>query len=137
MISAHSKNLQPLMPVIGGGLGHRFSPRLVLGTSFLLAGAISAVLFNGPEDFPTQATFSFLLGATFSEAIFVNLAGRASGVFVTSLCGSATAAGFITGWIVGVAGWTAARNIQLVLLCFVGAIVLLALRPDQMTTRAL
>jgi MFS family permease len=130
-----------LMSVLGGWLGDRFSPRLVLGTSFLVASAIAAFLFNGPSDFTTQAAFSFLLGATFSGTIFVNLAGyhvksvstdlagRASGVFVTSLYGSATAAGYLIGWIAGLAGWAVAGNIQLVLLCFVGAIVSLALRP--------
>jgi MFS transporter, DHA1 family, inner membrane transport protein len=127
-----------------GWLGDRFSPRAVLGMSFLFASVIAALLFNGPTDFAAQATFSLLLGATFSGTIFVNLAayhvksvsvdlaGRASGVFVTSLYGSATVAGYLIGWIVSLTGWTVAGNIQLVLLCLCGAIISLTLRPERM-----
>ncbi len=133
-----------LVSVVSGWLGDRFSPRLVLGASFLLASAIAAILFNGPADFAMQAFFSFLLGAAFSGTIFVNLAayhvksvsadlsGRASGLFVTCVYGSATIAGYLIGWIVGLSGWTAAGNIQLVFLCLAGAVISLALKPDQM-----
>src|ERR1700731_2323075 len=133
-----------LVSLFTGWLGDRFSPRLVLGLSFLLASAVAALLFNGPADFATQAALSFVLGATFSGTSFVNLAaygdksvaaflaGRASGVFVTSVYGSATIAGYVIGWIVGLAGWTVAGNVQLVLLCFAGAVISLALRPERM-----
>jgi MFS family permease len=133
-----------LVSLFTGWLGDRFSPRLVLGLSFLLASAIAALLFNGPADFLTQAALSFVLGATFSGTIFVNLAGyhvksvaanlagRASGLFVTCVYGSATIAGYVIGWIVGLAGWTVAGNIQLVLLCLAGAVIALMLRGDQM-----
>ena len=40
------------------------------------------------------------------------------------------------GWIVGLAGWTVAGNIQLVALCLIGAVVALLLRPDQMSRQA-
>jgi hypothetical protein len=69
------------------------------------------------------------------KSVTADLAGRASGLFVTSLYGSATVAGYVIGWIVGLAGWTVAGNVQLVLLCALGAIVSLALRPDQMARR--
>jgi MFS transporter, DHA1 family, inner membrane transport protein len=134
-----------LVSLISGWLGDRFSPRLVLALSFLLASAIAALLFNGPADFTTQAALSFVLGATFSGTIFVNLAashvksvvaslaGRASGLFVTCVYGSATVAGYLIGWIVGLRGWQVAGNIQLALLCLVGAGVALLLRPEQMS----
>ncbi|MGB9171958.1 MAG: MFS transporter [Bradyrhizobium sp.] len=133
-----------LVSLFTGWLGDRFSPRLVLALSFLLASAVSALLFNGPADFATQAALSLVLGATFSGTIFVNLAGyhvksvaaslagRASGLFVTCVYGSATIAGYVIGWIVGRAGWTVAGNIQLVALCLAGAVISLLLRPDQM-----
>ena len=132
-----------LVSVISGWLGDRFSPRLVLGMSFLLASAVAAVLFNGPTDFATQAGFSLVLGAVFSGTIFVNLAashvksvaagvsGRASGLFVTSVYGSATIAGYLIGFMVGVSSWTVAGNIQLVLLCLAGAAISLALKPTS------
>ena len=133
-----------LVSLISGWLGDRFSPRLVLGASFLLASAISALLFNGPADFATQAMLSFVLGATFSGTIFVNLAachvksvaaglaGRASGLFVTCVYGSATVAGYVIGWIVGLSGWTVAGDIQLAGLCLAGAVVALLLQPAKM-----
>ena len=133
-----------LVSLFTGWLGDRFSPRLVLGLSFLLASAVAALLFNGPADFATQAALSFVLGATFSGTIFVNLAayhvksvtanlaGRASGLFVTCVYGSATITGYVIGWIVGLAGWTVAGNIQLVLLCLAGAAIALLLRGDLM-----
>jgi DHA1 family inner membrane transport protein len=136
-----------LVSVLSGWLGDRFSPRVILGTSFLIASAVAALLFNGPTNFAAQAAFSLALGVVFSGTIFVNLAayhvksvsadlaGRASGLFVTSLYGSATVAGYVIGWIVGVSGWTVAGNVQLVLLCFGGAIVSLALRPELMARR--
>jgi MFS family permease len=136
-----------LVSIVSGWLGDRFSPRVILGTSFLIASAVAALLFNGPTNFAAQAAFSLALGVVFSGTIFVNLAayhvksvsadlaGRASGLFVTSLYASATVAGYLIGWIVGVSGWTVAGNVQLVLLCFGGAIVSLALRPERMAAR--
>src|SRR5579863_7004548 len=67
-----------LVSLASGWLGDRFSPRAVLGTSFLTASVLTALLFNGPADFAAQAAFSLVLGATFSGTIFVNLEiGRA------------------------------------------------------------
>jgi MFS family permease len=136
-----------LVSLFTGWLGDRFSPRLVLPLSFLVASAIAAALFNGPTDFATQAALSFVLGATFSGTIFVNLAachvkavaanlaGRASGLFVTCVYGSATVAGYVIGWIAGLSGWTMAGNLQLVALCLAGAVIALFLRPQDMSRR--
>jgi MFS family permease len=137
-----------LVSAFAGWLGDHLSPRLILSISFLLASCITAFLFNGPADFSSQAAFSLALGATFSGTIFVNLAGyharsvtaglagRASGLFVTGVYGSATVAGIIIGWIAGLAGWTWAGNIQLAGLCLLGAVLSLALRPDRMSQPA-
>jgi MFS transporter, DHA1 family, inner membrane transport protein len=136
-----------LVSLFTGWLGDRFSPRLVLPLSFLVASAVAALLFNGPADFATQAALSFVLGATFSGTIFVNLAachvkavaanlaGRASGLFVTCVYGSATVAGYVIGWIAGLFGWMIAGNLQLVALCLAGAVIALLLRPGDMARR--
>jgi MFS transporter, DHA1 family, inner membrane transport protein len=65
-----------------------------------------------------------------------DLAGRASGLFVTALYASATLAGYSIGWLVRLFGWTTAGDVQLALLCFIGAILSLMVRPDLMTRRA-
>jgi hypothetical protein len=120
----------------------------VLSLSFLLASGITALLLNGPADFNSQAAFSLALGVVFSGTIFVNLAGyhakavtadlagRASGLFVTSVYGSATVAGIVIGWIANQAGWTVAGNVQLVALCFCGALISLVLRADSLARPA-
>ena len=134
-----------LVSALSGWIGDRFSARVVLGLSFLAAAAISAGMFNGATAVSAQAAFSFCLGIAFSGTIFVNLAayhvkavrgefaGRASGVFVTSVYGSATVAGYLIGWLVKLFGWSTAGNVQLVGLCLLGAIVSLLVRPELMT----
>ena len=136
-----------LVSLGSGWLGDRFSPRVVLSIAFLFAAAICVVLFNGPPSFAVQATFSFLLGTAFSGTIFVNLAGyhvksvtsaltgRASGMFVTSLYGSATVAGYMIGWLARQFGWPTATNTQLVMLCVIAAALSFALRPGLMAKR--
>jgi MFS transporter, DHA1 family, inner membrane transport protein len=137
-----------LASVVMGWLGDRFSSRLVLFLSFLSASILSYLLFNGPTDFWSQLLFSLGLGATFSGTIYVNLAGglvksvtadlggKAMGLFVTSLYTSASAAGYLIGWIVGLSGWTTAGNIQLALFCLVGAAASLAIRSDRMAAQS-
>src|SRR5262245_46525650 len=131
---------------IGGGwLGDRFSPRLVLGTAFLFAAVIGFLMFNGSGAVLPQVILSFGWGIVVSGVIYFNLAGyhvkslrgtltsRVSGVFVTSLYGSASVAGYVMGWIATQGGWAAAGTIQLTLLSLIAATLALALRPDQMS----
>ena len=131
---------------IGGGwLGDRFSPRLVLGLAFLFAAALGFLMFNGSGAVLPQVMLSFGWGIVVSSIIYVNLGGyhvkslrrslasRASGIFVTSLYGSASVAGYVMGWIATEGGWAAAGTIQLSLLSLVAASLALALRPDQMS----
>lgn len=136
-----------LLSAVAGWLGDRFSARIVLSLSFLCAALLALALFNGPSSVSAQAAFSFCLGIAFSGTIFVNLAayqvksvtgelaGRASGVFVTSLYASATVAGYAIGWLVRSFGWTTAGDVQLAALCLLGAILSLMVRPELMTHR--
>ena len=134
-----------LVQIPGGWLGDRFSPRLVLGTAFLFAAVIGFLMFNGSGAVLPQVILSFGWGIVVSGVIYVNLAGyhvkslrgtltnRGSGVFVTSLYGSASVAGYVMGWIATQGGWAAAGTIQLTLLSLIAATLALALRPDQMS----
>jgi MFS transporter, DHA1 family, inner membrane transport protein len=131
-----------------GWLGDRFPAPHVMSASFVFSAIVCALLFNGPRSFLFQAAFSFALGVAFSGTIFVNLAGyhvksvtgdlagRASGLFITCLYGSATVAGYAMGFLARQAGWTVAGNVQLVLLCVAGAAVSLLLRPKRMAQPA-
>ena len=137
--------LGALGSIAGGWLGDRFSPRLVLGTAFLFAAVIGFLMFNGSGAVLPQVILSFGWGIVVSGVIYVNLAGyhvkslrgtltsRGSGVFVTSLYGSASVAGYAMGWIATQGGWAAAGTIQLTLLSLIAATLALALRPDQIS----
>jgi DHA1 family inner membrane transport protein len=137
--------LGALGSIAGGWLGDRFSPRLVLSSTFFCTAALGYLLFHGSGDFVPQAILSFLWGLIVSGVIYVNLAGyhakalrsnlasRASGIFVTSLYGSAAFAGYLVGWIATRSGWTTAGEIQISLLSVVAGGLALALQPDHMS----
>jgi len=137
--------LGALASIAGGWLGDRFSPRLVLSTTYFCAAALGYLLFHGSGGFVPQAILSFAWGLIVSGVIYVNLAGyhakalrsslagRASGIFVTSLYGSASVAGYVVGWIATHAGWATAGEIQISLLSVVAGGLALALQPDHMS----
>jgi DHA1 family inner membrane transport protein len=137
--------LGTLGSIAGGWLGDRFSPRVVLSSTFFCAAALGYLLFHGSGAFMSQAILSFIWGLIVSGVIYVNLAGyhakalhsslasRASGIFVTSLYGSAAVAGYLVGWIATRSGWTTAGEIQISLLSVVAGGLALALQPDHMS----
>ena len=131
-----------LASIGGGWLGDRFSPRLVMSTTFLAAAVLGYLLFSGFPTVTAQATLSFAWGLVVSGILYVNLAGyhvkavrrdlagSASGVFVTSLYGSAAISGYSIGWLANRAGWVMAGLIQISLLSIIGAVLAAFLRPD-------
>ena len=137
--------LGALGSVAGGWLGDHFSPRYVLGLAFLGAAALGYLLFH-TSAFAVQLALSFAWGFIVSGTIYVNLAGyhvkavrsslagRASGIFVTSLYGSAALGGYLMGWIVGHGSWARAGEVQLTALSLIGGMLSLALRSDQMSS---
>ena len=132
-----------LTSIGGGWIGDRGSPWVVLSTSFVVAAVLGYLLFNGSGAYYWQAMLSFAWGVVVSGMIYVNLAGyhvkavrrnlagRASGMFVTSLYLSAAGAGYLMGWIADRAGWADAGTIQISLSSLCAAGLALALRPEQ------
>ena len=132
--------LGALASIGGGWVGDRFSPRLVMSATFLVAAVLGYLLFHGSPSLATQAALSFAWGLVVSGAIYVNLAGyhvkavtsdlanSASGVFVTSLYGSAAFAGYSIGWLASHAGWVTAGLIQISLLSMIAAVLAAFLR---------
>jgi len=137
--------LGALMSIAGGWIGDRGSPRLVLSVTFLISAMLGYLLFNGSASYFSQAALSFAWGVVVSGIVYVNLAGyhvkavrrhlagRASGVFVTSLYVSAAFAGYVMGWIANRAGWGTAGAIQISLCSLAAAALALALRPETVT----
>jgi DHA1 family inner membrane transport protein len=137
--------LGALMSIVGGWIGDRGSPRVVLSATFATAAMLGYLLFNGSGSYYAQAVLSFAWGVIVSGIVYVNLAGyhvkavrrdlagRASGVFVTSLYLSAAVAGYLMGWLANRAGWGVAGTIQISLCSLAAAALALALRPEQMS----
>jgi DHA1 family inner membrane transport protein len=134
-----------LTSIGGGWIGDRGSPRVVLSATFVVAAVLGYLLFNGSGAYYWQAMLSFAWGVVVSGMIYVNLAGyhvkavrrnlagRASGVFVTGLYLSAAVAGYLMGWIANRAGWADAGTIQISLSSLCAAGLALALRPEEMS----
>lgn len=135
--------LGALMSIAGGWIGDRGSSRLVLSATFVIAAVLGYLLFNGSASYYWQAALSFAWGVVVSGVVYVNLAGyhvkavrrhlagRASGVFVTSLYVSAAFAGYLMGWLANRAGWGSAGTIQISLCSLAAAVLALALRPER------
>jgi DHA1 family inner membrane transport protein len=135
--------LGTLGSIVGGWLGDRCSPRPLLCIAFLCSAGLGYLLFHASAAFGVQLILSFAWGWTASGTVYVNLAGyhvkavrgslanRAAGIFVTSLYGSAAAAGYLMGLIAGQAGWVRAGEVQLFALSLVGGALALGLRPDR------
>jgi predicted MFS family arabinose efflux permease len=127
--------LGALASIAGGLLGDRFPPRFVMSTTFLAAAGLGYLLFSGIRTFAAEAALSFAWGLIVSGILYVNLAGyhvkavsdnlagSASGVFVTSLYGSAAASGYSMGWLANHAGWVTAGLIQISLVSLLGAVL--------------
>jgi predicted MFS family arabinose efflux permease len=135
--------LGALASIGGGWIGDHGSSRVVLSATFVVAAVLGYLLFNGSGAYYWQAMLSFAWGVVVSGMIYVNLAGyhvkavrrhlagRASGVFVSSLYLSAAAAGYSMGWIANRAGWADAGTIQISLSSLFAAGLALALRNSD------
>jgi DHA1 family inner membrane transport protein len=66
------------------------------------------------------------------KAMRSNLAGRGSGMFVTSFYGAAAFSGYLIAALANHWGWMMSGEIQVTLLCGIGALLVFALRPRQM-----
>jgi len=127
-----------------GWIGDRYSPKLVLSGSLLSIAVLGYLFFQQSPTMLTREILTCLYGVTGSAVLYVNLAGyhvkalrsslssRGSGMFVTSLYGGAAFGGYLLGGIASRGGWLLASEIQMSLLCLVGAALALALRPSEM-----
>ena len=125
--------------------GDRCSPRLVLSGSLLSIAVLGYVFFRESPSMVTREILTCIYGVTGSAVLYVNLAGyhvkalrsslsnRGSGMFVTSLYGGAAFGGYVLGKLTSHGGWLWASEIEMSLLCLIGAVLALALRPSEMS----
>ncbi len=136
--------LGALASIVGGWVGDRFSPQLVLSTSFFCVAILGYLLFQPSETVLMREILTLLYGVMGSAVLYVNLAAyhvkalhstsanRGSGMFVSSFYGPAAFAGYSIGAIATHGGWLLAGQAQVSLLCLIGGILALTLRSDQM-----
>jgi MFS family permease len=134
-----------LASIIGGWVGDRYSPRLVLSGSLLSIAVLGYLFFQESHSMLTREILTCIYGVTGSAVLYVNLAGyhvkalrsnlsnRGSGMFVTSLYGGAAFGGYVLGALASHGGWLQASEIEMSLLCLIGAVLALALRPSEMS----
>jgi hypothetical protein len=101
-------------------------------------------MYNWSTSLQSQSVLSFLTGALASGFVFVNLlsllqrsvrpplVGSASGLFLTSLFGSASTAGYLLAVLVGAFGWGGAALIELTLFPIIGIIAMALVDPKQL-----
>jgi DHA1 family inner membrane transport protein len=134
-----------LVSIAGGWIGDRFSPRLVLSASFAGITVLGYLFFLQQPGMGTRELLAFIYGVIGSAVLYVNLAGyhvkavqgnltgRGSGLFVTSLYGAAAFGGYMIGALATKGGWMHAAEVQMCLLCLIGAILAFALHPEEMS----
>jgi predicted MFS family arabinose efflux permease len=134
-----------LTSIFGGWLGDRLSPKLVLSGSLLSIAVLGYLFFLPSLDMLTREILTCIYGITGSAILYVNLAGyhvkslrrslssRGSGMFVTSLYAGAAFGGYLLGALATPFGWLVASEIDMSLICLVGAVLALAIRPKEMS----
>jgi len=133
-----------LMSFAGGWFGDRFPQRFVTAIAFGLLAVVGYAMYNWSTSLQSQSVLSFLTGALASGFVFVNLlsmlqrsvrphmVGSASGIFLTSLFGAASTAGYLLGVLVGAFGWGGAALVELTLFPIVGIIAMALVDPKQL-----
>jgi MFS family permease len=133
-----------LVSFAGGWCGDRFPQRWVTAIAFALLAAVGYAMYNWSTSLQSQSVLSFLTGALASGFVFVNLlsllqrsvrpqlVGSASGLFLTSLFGSASTAGYLLAVLVGAFGWGGAALVELTLFPIIGIIAMALVDPKQL-----
>jgi len=81
-----------------------------------------------------SAVLYVVLAAYHVKALQSGLSSKGSGMFVSSLYGGAAFGGYLIRALASHGGWLFAGTVQMSLLCTIGAILALALRPREMST---
>jgi DHA1 family inner membrane transport protein len=127
----------------GGKLGDKFSSKSVLFTCSLVLGGVTLFLFRPDQSLLTYKIIATLVGVFGAAIVYTNLAGghvkslkrtltaKGSGMFVTSVYGGATFAGYTMGLLVEKYGWAFAGQVQISAVCVVIAVLALGLRQDE------
>ena len=134
-----------LTSIAGGWVGDRFPPRMVLSVAFVCIAVLGYLFLQVAPTPLTREILTCAYGVVGSAVLYVSLAAyhvkalrntlasKGSGMFVTSLYGGAAFGGYLIRALATHGGWLFAGAIQMSLLCAVGAVLALALRPGEMS----
>jgi MFS family permease len=133
-----------IMSFVGGWCGDRYPQRWVIAIAFGCFAVVGYCMYNVAETSTAQRFLTFCVGCFGSGFVFTNLlsmlqrsvrpsmVGRASGIFIASLFGAASLAGYSMGALVGRFGWGTAAIIQLTLVPVIGIIAMTLVNPKQL-----
>ena len=133
-----------LLSFVGGWFGDRFPQQWVIAIAFALLAVVGFSMYNVATSQQAQSFLSFMTGVLASGFAFVNLlsllqrsvqpqmVGRASGIFLTTLFGAASTAGYLMGWLVDAFGWGTAALIELTLFPVIAIVAMLMVNPTQL-----
>ena len=119
--------------------------KLVLSGSLLSVAVLGYLFYNTTYSMLTREILTCIYGFTGSAVLYVNLAGfhvkslrrslssRGSGMFVTSLYLGGAFGGYVLGALAAPYGWLAASEIEMSLLCVIGAVLALGINPSEMS----
>ena len=133
-----------LLSFAGGWCGDKFPQRWVIAVAFACLAAVGFSIYNVATSVGVQSLLTFLTGFFGSAFVFVNLlsllqrsvrpnmVGLASGIFLTSVFGAGSVAGYLMGWLVQNFGWGNAALIELTLFPVIAIIAMALIDPKQL-----
>ena len=133
-----------LLSFVAGWTADRFRHNWVIAISFAVLAAVGYSMYNVATTPMGQSFLTFLTGVFGSGFVYTNLltllqrsvrpamVGRASGIFLTSLFGAASVAGYLMGSMVGPLGWGGAALVELTLFPVIGIIAMLLIDTKQL-----
>ena len=131
--------------ILGGWLGDKMSPRLVLSGALLSIAILGYLFYQAGYSMLTREILTCIYGFTGSAVLYVNLAGfhvkslrrslssKGSGMFVASLYTGGAFGGYVLGALASPYGWLRASELEMSLLCLIGAVLALAINPKEMS----
>jgi len=133
-----------IMSFVGGWCGDRFPQRWVIACAYVCFAVVTYSMYNVATAITAQCFLTWCIGCFGSGFVFTNLlsmlqrsvrpsmVGRASGIFIASLFGAASIAGYSMGALVGRFGWGTAALLQLTLLPVIGIIAMSLVDPTKL-----
>jgi MFS family permease len=133
-----------LLSFVAGWTADRFRHNIVIAVAFAVLAAVGYSMYNLATTVMVQSLLTFLTGVFGSGFVYTNLltllqrsvrpnmVGRASGIFLTSLFGAASVAGYLMGSMVGPLGWGGAAFVELTLFPIIGIIAMLLINTKQL-----